>query len=691
MDARRTVVRTWPAWLTVAILSVGVSQASGDSANWQTLPTPEPAGARQVVTACDIPLGGEPSGDLAVFPGPYHIGDQPLAGCNPVSPSGITWMASFELADVPPNVFLTVEGAHVYPLDTPVLVNGIEVGSLFSVSQGQADCTVYNSWVCAEVTPALHTGTNTISISCNYFTSRGYDDIWLRNIRVSGDTPPPFTIESATFDRDLYQNGVDTAYLTVVTRSNWGSEDNLTLSVDLIPSVGPTFHMGDDSFSLSPGEEQSSEFSWAVPECEYIWEFSAIVTLSDASGERDVLVERVFQNVFVGNPLDEATLQQAQQEITDCFLDSNYECALSLPAMVPHVGLPASLMLFVDGMCDAGELHRAGQWEEGWVEIAGAGIAAWQIYLDLTPFAGIANAVAVMGSGGVSAMECAESEFVQGLYGERIRDQVSPGALVDSLAFWISSRADSMDVDFADVLFLEGDCLIRVEADSSWSMGDSLGLNFVMFSRLDSIGSATWVTKNVCRFGHDESANAHSSARLVIHSQANQLLNVGLLHRTEEDTLAFVRYLEFAVTDSSIVTAVVADTISDPVLEVDSDADGITDFLWYPVPTGVEDEPPVGGNEGPILSLAAAPSPMAASTVFFLQSSVDLRDVSISIYNLAGREVRSIEVGGLTAGAHQILWDGRGNDAQAVASGVYYCNVSHDRGGMARTRLVVLR
>ena len=131
------------------------------------------------VEACeDLPA------NLALFLGPYHIGDQNMPGCDPVSPNGTTWTDSFELADVPACATLTVEGAQLY-YDTPVRVNGIVVGTLEGFGSAE-DCTIYASSVNAEVTSALHVGTNTISITCHlYLALRDYDDIWLRNIRVN--------------------------------------------------------------------------------------------------------------------------------------------------------------------------------------------------------------------------------------------------------------------------------------------------------------------------------------------------------------------------------------------------------------------------------------------------------------------------------------------------------------------------
>ena len=161
-------------------IGTGIVSGQGKHIVWDAgIDMPNHAGDSYTVwvEACE-----NPPADLALFPGPYHIGDQNMQGCDPVSPSGTTWTVSFELADVPAHATLTLEGAQLY-YDHPVRVNGIEVGTLQGVGIAE-DCTIYDSSVNAEVTSALHVGTNTISVTCHLYL-RDYDDIWLRDIRVN--------------------------------------------------------------------------------------------------------------------------------------------------------------------------------------------------------------------------------------------------------------------------------------------------------------------------------------------------------------------------------------------------------------------------------------------------------------------------------------------------------------------------
>lgn len=65
------------------------------------------------------------------------------------------------------------------------------------------------------------------------------------------------------------------------------------------------------------------------------------------------------------------------------------------------------------------------------------------------------------------------------------------------------------------------------------------------------------------------------------------------------------------------------------------------------------------------------PNPFNPSTVisFTLAGS---ESVTLAIYDLRGRVVRRLVDGGaLTAGSHDVAWDGRGDDGHSVAAGVY--------------------
>ena len=81
-------------------------------------------------------------------------------------------------------------------------------------------------------------------------------------------------------------------------------------------------------------------------------------------------------------------------------------------------------------------------------------------------------------------------------------------------------------------------------------------------------------------------------------------------------------------------------------------------------------------------------SPMHRSGVLrlALEAAVPVR---LAVYDARGRLVRTLVDAPLLAGAHVITWDGRGNDAQRVARGVYFAKLTVP-GRSAATRIVVV-
>ena len=46
--------------------------------------------------------------------------------------------------------------------------------------------------------------------------------------------------------------------------------------------------------------------------------------------------------------------------------------------------------------------------------------------------------------------------------------------------------------------------------------------------------------------------------------------------------------------------------------------------------------------------------------------------MQLGIYNVAGRQIRSLVSGFQAAGRYQVSWDGRGDDGAAATHGVYF-------------------
>ena len=133
----------------------------------------------------------------------------------------------------------------------------------------------------------------------------------------------------------------------------------------------------------------------------------------------------------------------------------------------------------------------------------------------------------------------------------------------------------------------------------------------------------------------------------------------------------------------------------DQVLAGDVDGDGVDDLVVLGISAdageGVE---PGAGNDGafvfinqgaPVTAVASQPAtmptafalganypnPFNPATTIPLSVSADAEDVELAIYNVLGQPVRQVWAGPLAAGEHRLGWDGRDEQGQAVAAGVY--------------------
>jgi hypothetical protein len=62
--------------------------------------------------------------------------------------------------------------------------------------------------------------------------------------------------------------------------------------------------------------------------------------------------------------------------------------------------------------------------------------------------------------------------------------------------------------------------------------------------------------------------------------------------------------------------------------------------------------------------------------------------VSLAIYGVDGRRVASLQDGHMTAGVHEVIWDGTDGTGREVSSGVYYCRIK--AGDFTETRPMLL-
>jgi photosystem II stability/assembly factor-like uncharacterized protein len=81
------------------------------------------------------------------------------------------------------------------------------------------------------------------------------------------------------------------------------------------------------------------------------------------------------------------------------------------------------------------------------------------------------------------------------------------------------------------------------------------------------------------------------------------------------------------------------------------------------------------------------PNPFNPTTVISFQLSVS-SEISLAIYNSLGQLVRQVARGKFASGKHSVVWDGRDDRGQRVASGNYFYELS--AGGFRSTRGMIL-
>ena len=68
------------------------------------------------------------------------------------------------------------------------------------------------------------------------------------------------------------------------------------------------------------------------------------------------------------------------------------------------------------------------------------------------------------------------------------------------------------------------------------------------------------------------------------------------------------------------------------------------------------------------------PNPFSTTTSISYMLSAPA-SVRITVYDILGREIRTFSLGDQSAGTHSVLWDGRNDQGELVARGVYFCRM----------------
>jgi hypothetical protein len=97
------------------------------------------------------------------------------------------------------------------------------------------------------------------------------------------------------------------------------------------------------------------------------------------------------------------------------------------------------------------------------------------------------------------------------------------------------------------------------------------------------------------------------------------------------------------------------------------------DIGWLPDLLGVP-----GGSAGARIALASRPNPARGNTRVHFELATD-ESLELTLFDLSGRQVRSLAKGAFPAGAHDVLWDGMDNAGHPAAPGVYLARLKGPR------------
>lgn len=83
-----------------------------------------------------------------------------------------------------------------------------------------------------------------------------------------------------------------------------------------------------------------------------------------------------------------------------------------------------------------------------------------------------------------------------------------------------------------------------------------------------------------------------------------------------------------------------------------------------------------------------APNPFRERAFLSFQVARVAGPVRVTVYDVAGRVVRTLAAGPMDPGPHELVWDGTDDRGETVASGVYYCAL--EAGDVRSNRSVVV-
>lgn len=116
---------------------------------------------------------------------------------------------------------------------------------------------------------------------------------------------------------------------------------------------------------------------------------------------------------------------------------------------------------------------------------------------------------------------------------------------------------------------------------------------------------------------------------------------------------------------------------------------GEADSLTLYVNGGATSVTPFAGGPGIFALAPSSPNPFNPKTVI-RYSLAETGPASLIVFDVSGRMVRRLVEGSVTAGMHEVSWDGRDHAGRTVASGVYFYRLE-SAGRSAEQKMVLMK
>ncbi|MCD6176322.1 MAG: T9SS type A sorting domain-containing protein, partial [Candidatus Cloacimonetes bacterium] len=79
------------------------------------------------------------------------------------------------------------------------------------------------------------------------------------------------------------------------------------------------------------------------------------------------------------------------------------------------------------------------------------------------------------------------------------------------------------------------------------------------------------------------------------------------------------------------------------------------------------------------------------TTISFSLTTENTENTEINIYNIKGQKIKQLEIRNLKLGINEVIWDGKNNDNQPVASGIYFYQLNINNKVIASKKCLLLK